>query len=151
MFQHLAAKLPISRWQRDLSDSTAIRGVGTAFGHFVVALSSLERGLDKLEINPARIAAEIEDEKAWEVVAEALQTMMRRHALERPYERLKELTRGRAVNRKTIEEFVADTTARRSSESGAARARTETLPRTGERTGRALHAAREMKVGVLQH
>jgi adenylosuccinate lyase len=107
MFQHLATKLPISRWQRDLSDSTAIRGVGTAFGHLVVALSSLERGLGKLEINQARVAAELEDEKAWEVVAEAIQTMMRRHALERPYERLKELTRGRTVDRKTIEEFVA--------------------------------------------
>lgn len=107
MFQHLAAKLPISRWQRDLSDSTAIRGVGTAFGHVVVALSSLERGLGKLEINQIRVAAEIEDEKAWEVVAEAIQTMMRRHALERPYERLKDLTRGRAVNRQTIDEFVA--------------------------------------------
>jgi adenylosuccinate lyase len=107
MFQHLAAKLPISRWQRDLSDSTAIRGIGTAFGHVVVALNSLERGLGKLEINRVRVAAELEDEKAWEVVAEAIQTMMRRHALERPYERLKELTRGRAVNRETIEEFVA--------------------------------------------
>jgi adenylosuccinate lyase len=107
MFQHLAAKLPISRWQRDLSDSTAIRGIGTAFGHVVVALSALGRGLGKLEINTARVAAELEDEKAWEVVAEAIQTMMRRHALERPYERLKELTRGRAVNRETIEEFVA--------------------------------------------
>jgi len=107
MFQHLAAKLPISRWQRDLSDSTAIRGIGTAFGHVVVGLNSLGRGLGKLEINRVRIAAELEDEKAWEVVAEAIQTMMRRHALERPYERLKELTRGRAVNRETIEEFVA--------------------------------------------
>src|SRR5580698_9937057 len=106
MFQHLATKLPVSRWQRDLSDSTAIRGIGTAFGHVIVALSSLERGLGKLQINPARIAAEIEDEKAWEVVAEAIQTMMRRYALERPYERLKELTRGRTVNRTTIEEFV---------------------------------------------
>ncbi len=82
MFQHLAAKLPISRWQRDLSDSTAIRGIGTAFGHVVVALSSLERGLGKLQINTARIAEEVEGEKAWEVVAEAIQTMMRRHALE---------------------------------------------------------------------
>src|SRR5277367_2777816 len=106
MFQHLATKLPVSRWQRDLSDSTAIRSIGTAFGHVIVALSSLERGLGKLQINEARIAADIEDEKAWEVVAEAIQTMMRRHALERPYERLKELTRGRAVNRTTIEEFV---------------------------------------------
>jgi adenylosuccinate lyase len=106
MFQHLATKLPVSRWQRDLSDSTAIRGIGTAFGHVIVALSSLDRGLGKLQINGARIAADIDDENAWEVLAEAIQTMMRRHALERPYERLKELTRGRAVNRKTIKEFV---------------------------------------------
>jgi adenylosuccinate lyase len=108
MFQHLATKLPVSRWQRDLSDSTAIRGIGTAFGHVIVALSSLERGLGKLEIDTARIAADIDDEEAWEVLAEAIQTVMRRHALERPYERLKELTRGRAVNRKTIEQFVAE-------------------------------------------
>jgi len=108
MFQHLATKLPVSRWQRDLSDSTAIRGIGTAFGHVIVALSSLERGLSKLQIDTARIAADLDAERAWEVLAEAIQTMMRRHALERPYERLKELTRGRAVSRKTIEEFVAD-------------------------------------------
>ena len=107
MFQHLAAKLPVSRWQRDLSDSTAIRGIGTAFGHVIVALESLERGLGKLEINEARIAAEIEDEKAWEVVAEAIQTMMRRHALRSPYETLKELTRGRRIDRRMIEEFIA--------------------------------------------
>lgn len=107
MFHHLATKLPVSRWQRDLSDSTAIRGIGTAFGHVIVALGSLERGLDKLQIDTARIDADIDDERAWEVLAEAIQTMMRRYALERPYERLKELTRGRAVNRKTIEEFVA--------------------------------------------
>ena len=107
MFQHLAAKLPISRWQRDLSDSTAIRGIGTAFGHVIVALSSLERGLGKLQVNAERIAADIGDERAWEVLAEAIQTMMRRHGLERPYERLKELTRGRAVSRQVIEEFVA--------------------------------------------
>ncbi len=123
MFQHLATKLPVSRWQRDLSDSTAIRGIGTAFGHVIVALSSLERGLGKLQINPARIAAEIEDEKAWEVVAEAIQTMMRRHALERPYERLKELTRGRAVNRANDRGVCRRTAARRRGQGGAAQAR----------------------------
>lgn len=107
MFQHLAIKLPVSRWQRDLSDSTAIRALGTAFGHVIVALGSLERGLGRLQLNQARIAADLEDEKAWEIVAEAIQTLMRRHGLERPYEQLKELTRGRAVNRATIEEFIA--------------------------------------------
>jgi adenylosuccinate lyase len=107
LFQHLGTKLPVSRWQRDLSDSTAIRGMGTAYGHVMVALSSLERGLKKLELNRARIAAEFEDEQAWEIVAEAIQTLMRRHGLDRPYERLKELTRGRAVGRRMIEEFIA--------------------------------------------
>jgi adenylosuccinate lyase len=106
LFEHLAAKLPISRWQRDLSDSTAIRAVGTAFGHVIVALSSLERGLKKLELNGARTAADLEDEKTFEILAEAIQTLMRRHGLERPYEQLKELTRGRAVDRRMIEEFV---------------------------------------------
>ncbi|HKV53737.1 MAG TPA: adenylosuccinate lyase [Candidatus Binataceae bacterium] len=104
---HLSGKLPISRWQRDLSDSTAIRSLGTALGHVVVGLSSLERGLSKLQLNEASLASEFEDEKAWEVVAEAIQTVMRRCGLDRPYERLKELTRGRDVNRAVIEEFVA--------------------------------------------
>ena len=107
MLQHLALKLPVSRWQRDLSDSTAMRGIGTAFGHVIVALASLDRGLAKLQLNPARIAADLDDERAWEVIAEAIQTLMRRYGLDQPYERLKELTRGRAVNRAMIEEFVA--------------------------------------------
>jgi adenylosuccinate lyase len=107
IFEHLAGKLPVSRWQRDLSDSSAIRGMGTAFGHVTVAISSLERGLKKLELNPSRVAADLEDEKAWEVLAEAIQTLMRRYGMERPYEKLKDLTRGRAVNRRMIEDFVA--------------------------------------------
>jgi adenylosuccinate lyase len=106
LLEHLAIKLPVSRWQRDLSDSTAIRGVGTAFGHVIVALSSLERGLKKLELNPARVAADLEDDKAWEILAEAIQTLMRRYGFERPYEQLKDLTRGRAVDRQMIKEFV---------------------------------------------
>ena len=106
LFEHLATKLPVSRWQRDLSDSTAIRGVGTAFGHVIVALSSLERGLKKLELNPARVAADLEDDKAWEILAEAIQTLMRRYGFERPYEQLKDLTRGRAVDHKMIQEFI---------------------------------------------
>jgi adenylosuccinate lyase len=107
LLEHLAGKLPIARWQRDLSDSTAMRAIGNAFGHIIVALSSLERGLGKLELNPARLAAAFDDEKSWEVVAEAIQTLMRRYHLEQPYERLKELTRGRVVNRQMIAEFVA--------------------------------------------
>lgn len=107
IFEHLASKLPVSRWQRDLSDSSAIRGMGTAFGHVTVAISSLERGLKKLELNQSRVAADLEDEKAWEVLAEAIQTLMRRYGMERPYEKLKDLTRGRAVDRRLIEDFVA--------------------------------------------
>jgi len=104
----LAIKLPVARWQRDLSDSTAMRAIGNAFGHVMVALSSLTRGLGKLEIDRVRIAADLEEEKSWEVVAEAVQTVMRRYACDRPYERLKELTRGRAINRETMARFVAD-------------------------------------------
>jgi adenylosuccinate lyase len=107
LFEHLAAKLPIARWQRDLSDSTAMRSMGNAFGHVTIALDSLVRGLGKLELNGARLAADFAEEKSWEVVAEAIQTLMRRYAFDQPYERLKELTRGRPVNRKLIEEFVA--------------------------------------------
>ncbi|MGH7840514.1 MAG: adenylosuccinate lyase [Candidatus Binataceae bacterium] len=107
LLEHLAGKLPIARWQRDLSDSTAMRSIGNAFGHLMIALSSLERGLKKLELNPVRLAADFDGDKSWELVAEAIQTLMRRYHLDQPYERLKELTRGRAVNRETIAEFVA--------------------------------------------
>jgi len=107
LFQHLAAKLPVSRWQRDLSDSTAMRALGTAFGHLMVALEALGRGLDRVELNAARIAADLEAEGAWEVLAEAVQTVMRRQGLEDPYERLKELTRGRAIDREAMQSFIA--------------------------------------------
>jgi len=107
LLQHLAIKLPVSRFQRDLSDSTALRSIGTAFGHVIVALSSLERGLGLVEINRARIAAELNDEQSWEVIGEAIQTLMRRYGLPDPYERLKELTRGRVISRQIIDEFVA--------------------------------------------
>jgi adenylosuccinate lyase len=119
--KQLSSKLPISRWQRDLSDSTALRTLGTAFGHVMVALSSLHGGLSKLQVDRARLAADLDDQGAWEVVAEAIQTMLRRQGFERPYERLKELTRGRAVDRDTIEQFVA--TLRLNEETRAAFAR----------------------------
>ncbi|HKM99623.1 MAG TPA: adenylosuccinate lyase [Candidatus Binataceae bacterium] len=107
LLDHLAGKLPISRWQRDLTDSTALRAIGTAFGHVVVALASVERGLNRVEVNERRINEDLDDEQAWEVVAEGIQTLMRRHGLPRPYEKLKELTRGRRVDRGLIEEFIA--------------------------------------------
>ena len=94
LFEHFSAKLPISRWQRDLTDSTVLRALGTAFGHSQVALDSLAKGLGKLEVNPQRLDADLD--AAWEVLAEAVQTVMRRHGLPNPYEQLKALTRGQA-------------------------------------------------------
>ena len=106
MLEHLAAKLPVSRWQRDLTDSTALRAIGTAFGHVAVALAAVGRGLDRVEVDERRIARDIDSEQAWEVVAEAIQTLMRRHGMDRPYETLKDLTRGRRVDQRVIREFV---------------------------------------------
>ena len=107
LFQHLAIKLPVSRFQRDLSDSTALRSIGSAFGHVVIGLSALERGLGLIEINRTQTAAELAEEQSWEVVSEAIQTLMRRYGLPHPYETLKELTRGRIMSRQVIDEFVA--------------------------------------------
>jgi len=126
LFDHLAAKLPVSRWQRDLTDSTAMRSMGTAFGHLVVALKSLARGLERVEVNERRIAEDLEGEQAWEVVAEAIQTLMRRHGLPKPYETLKQLTRGRRIDRRVIEEFIATLPL----DDGARRALSELNPRS---------------------
>ena len=94
LLTHLSQKLPISRWQRDLTDSTVLRNMGVALGYAVLGHDSLLRGLDKLEVNEAALAADLD--AAWEVLAEPIQTVMRRHGLPNPYERLKELTRGKA-------------------------------------------------------
>ena len=102
---HLAEKLPISRWQRDLTDSTVQRNFGVAVGYLVIALQSLMKGVDKLEVNEAAIAADID--AAWEVLAEAVQTVMRRYGIPEPYEKLKALTRGRPVDQQILSEFIA--------------------------------------------
>ena len=102
---HLSQKLPISRWQRDLTDSTVLRNMGVALGYAVLGYDSLARGLDKLEVNEAALAADLD--AAWEVLAEPIQTVMRRHGLANPYERLKELTRGKAITRESIQGFIA--------------------------------------------
>jgi len=104
LFEHFSAKLPISRWQRDLTDSTVLRALGTAFGHTVVALDSLGKGLGKLEVNPQRLDADLD--AAWEVLAEAVQTVMRRHGLPNPYEQLKALTRGQGITAESMRAFV---------------------------------------------
>ena len=101
---HFSEKLPISRWQRDLTDSTVLRGLGTAFGHTLVAQNSLKKGLGKLQVNAERLAADLD--ASWEVLAEAIQTVMRRYGLPNPYEQLKALTRGHGMTRETIREFI---------------------------------------------
>jgi adenylosuccinate lyase len=104
LFEHFAAKLPVSRWQRDLTDSTVLRALGTAFGHALVGFEALQRGLGKLSVNPERLAADLD--ASWEVLAEAVQTVMRRHGLPEPYEQLKALTRGHGITRESIREFI---------------------------------------------
>ena len=105
LFGHFSEKLPISRWQRDLTDSTTLRALGEAFGHALIGFASLERGLGKLEVNADRIASDLDH--AWEVLAEAIQTVMRRHGLPEPYEQLKALTRGKGIARETLQTFIA--------------------------------------------
>ncbi|EIL96180.1 adenylosuccinate lyase [Rhodanobacter thiooxydans] len=101
---HFAEKLPISRWQRDLTDSTVLRALGTAFGHTLVALESLQKGLGKLNVNAERLAADLD--ASWEVLAEAVQTVMRRYGLPQPYEQLKALTRGQGITKESMREFI---------------------------------------------
>ena len=105
LFEHFSAKLPVSRWQRDLTDSTVLRALGTAFGHMVIGFDSLQKGLGKLSANPERLAADLN--ASWEVLAEAVQTVMRRHGLPNPYEQLKALTRGHGINEASMREFIA--------------------------------------------
>jgi adenylosuccinate lyase len=101
---HLSAKLPISRWQRDLTDSTVLRNLGVGLAHSLIAYQATLKGISKLEINAARLEADLNN--AWEVLAEPIQTVMRRYGIESPYEKLKELTRGRTIDQATIEAFV---------------------------------------------
>ena len=104
LFDFLANKLPISRWQRDLTDSTVLRNTGVGIGHTSIALQSLVRGIGKLEADPERLADDLDAN--WEVLAEPIQTVMRRYGVEQPYERLKALTRGQRVSAKTLRAFV---------------------------------------------
>jgi adenylosuccinate lyase len=104
LLAHLSQKLPISRWQRDLTDSTVLRNMGVAFGYALLGYDSMLRGLEKLEINREALAADLDD--AWEVLAEPIQTVMRRYQLPEPYERLKALTRGKAITREAIAAFI---------------------------------------------
>ncbi len=104
MLKHFSEKLPISRMQRDLTDSTVLRNMGVGFGHTVLALDSCLRGLGKLEAEPARLAADLDG--CWEVLAEPVQTVMRRFGIENPYEQLKAMTRGKGITREALQEFI---------------------------------------------
>lgn len=104
LFSHLTAKLPISRWQRDLTDSTVLRNLGVGLAHTSIALQSIMRGISKLEINADNMAADLDSN--WEVLAEPIQTVMRRYGIEKPYEKLKELTRGHRINQTDLEQFI---------------------------------------------
>ncbi|MDT7524905.1 MULTISPECIES: adenylosuccinate lyase [Pseudidiomarina] len=104
VFQHLAAKLPISRWQRDLTDSTVLRNLGVGFAYALIAYQASLKGISKLEVNTAQLAAELDQN--WELLAEPIQTVMRRYGIEKPYEKLKELTRGKRVDQVAMAAFI---------------------------------------------
>jgi adenylosuccinate lyase len=107
LLRHLSDKLPVSRWQRDLTDSTVLRNMGVALGHALLGWSSLRQGLGKLDVDAKRIEQDLDAN--WEVLAEAIQTVMRRYGVPEPYERLKELTRGRrGITRESLAAFVDD-------------------------------------------
>ncbi len=104
VLKHMAEKLPVSRWQRDLTDSTVLRNIGVGLGYALLAYDSCLRGLNKLEVNPARMADDLDNN--WEVLAEPVQTVMRRYGIENPYEQLKELTRGKGISKEALREFI---------------------------------------------
>ncbi|MFA0421385.1 adenylosuccinate lyase, partial [Vibrio sp. 10N.222.54.A1] len=104
VFSHLAQKLPVSRWQRDLTDSTVLRNLGVGVGYAIIAYTSTLKGISKLEVNRAALLAELD--KNWEVLAEPVQTVMRRYGIEKPYEKLKELTRGKRVDGEGMRAFI---------------------------------------------
>ena len=104
LYGHLAAKLPISRWQRDLTDSTVLRNMGVGLGYSMIAFSSLTKGMSKLQLNRERLGEDLNS--SWEVLAEPIQTVMRRYAIEEPYEKLKALTRGNVMDQATIQAFI---------------------------------------------
>jgi adenylosuccinate lyase len=104
LFGHLAAKLPISRWQRDLTDSTVLRNMGVGLGYSMIAFASLNKGMSKLQLNEERLADDLNS--SWEVLAEPIQTVMRRYGIEEPYEKLKALTRGNVMDQSTIQAFI---------------------------------------------
>ncbi|MDX1676746.1 adenylosuccinate lyase [Arsukibacterium sp.] len=104
LFNHLSAKLPVSRWQRDLTDSTVLRNLGMGFGYTLIAYQATLKGISKLEVNIPALAAELDAN--WELLAEPVQTVMRKYGIEKPYEKLKELTRGKRINQADLARFI---------------------------------------------
>merc|ERR1712000_184469 len=104
IFDHLAAKLPVSRWQRDLTDSTVLRNLGVGVGYAVIAYQATLKGISKLEVNEQSLLNELDNN--WELLAEPIQTVMRRYGIEKPYEKLKELTRGKRIDQAGFAAFI---------------------------------------------
>jgi adenylosuccinate lyase len=104
IFAHLAQKLPVSRWQRDLTDSTVLRNLGVGMGYTLIAYQATLKGVSKLEVNADRLLEELDQN--WELLAEPIQTVMRKYGIEKPYEKLKELTRGKRVNQEIMADFI---------------------------------------------
>ncbi|MBT8145993.1 MAG: adenylosuccinate lyase [Gammaproteobacteria bacterium] len=104
ILQHLAEKLPVSRWQRDLTDSTVLRNMGSGLAHSLIGYQALLKGLGKLELNPQALLEDLD--RSWEILAEPIQTVMRRYGIEQPYEKLKQLTRGQAITKDTLHQFI---------------------------------------------
>lgn len=104
IFDHLAAKLPVSRWQRDLTDSTVLRNLGVGIGYSLIAYQASLKGISKLEVNEASLLAELDAN--WELLAEPVQTVMRKYGIEKPYEKLKELTRGKRITPADLHAFI---------------------------------------------
>ncbi|MGB7543598.1 MAG: adenylosuccinate lyase, partial [Burkholderiales bacterium] len=104
LLRHLSEKLPVSRWQRDLSDSTVLRNIGVALGHSLLAYDSCSKGLARLEADPQRLKDDLEAN--WEVLAEPVQTVMRRYGIANAYEQLKDLTRGKGIERESLHAFI---------------------------------------------
>jgi adenylosuccinate lyase len=104
LMNHFSEKLPISRWQRDLTDSTVLRNLGTCLAHSLIGFKSLQKGISKLDINEAKLLSDLDAN--WEVLAEPIQTVMRRYGIEKPYEKLKELTRGQGIDQASMQTFI---------------------------------------------
>ncbi len=133
LLAHFSHKLPISRWQRDLTDSTVLRNMGVAFGHTLLAYDNIARGLAKLEVNDAALDADLDS--SWEVLAEPIQTVMRMHGLPNPYEQLKALTRGKAMTREALHAFIQTLALPAAEKQRLLDAHTGHLHRPGRRTG----------------